>query len=170
MQFDKNTPREDAQIQGETFSIPAPYDEGHTLNANEAMALNQLLKENVRNNFATRVKKAKEEGAFDPKQMQQDLEQYVSEYEFGVRRGGGGAQPVDPIEKEALNIAKDKVKQSLKSQGYKITDVGAEKINQLAQQVLDKYPKIREQAKQIVDLKRQTGEESMQLDVGQAAE
>lgn len=117
------------------------------------------------------MKKAKEdEGEPDVKKLQQELDQYVAEYEIGVRRGGGGSQPTDPVEKEAMALARDKVKQSLKSQGYKISDVGAEKINELAAQVLDKYPKLREQAKQIVDLKKQTGEESLQLEgVGQQA-
>jgi hypothetical protein len=172
MQFDKNTPRETATIQGQDFEIPSPFEEGHPCTANEAAALNQLLKENVRNNFANRVKKAVEDGTFDAKQMQKDLEQYVAEYEFGVRRGGsGGSTPVDPVEKEAMALARDKVKQSLKSQGYKISEVGAEKINELAAQVLEKYPKLREQAKQIVDLKKQTGEDALQLEgLDQAAE
>ena len=43
-------------IQGVTFNVPTPYAEGHVLATNEASALNQLLHENLRNNFASKVK------------------------------------------------------------------------------------------------------------------
>ena len=47
-------------IQGGQFQIPMPFSEGHTLNGPEASAMNQLFAENIRNNFAGKMKKAEE--------------------------------------------------------------------------------------------------------------
>ncbi len=48
-------------IQGANFNAPQPYDEGHVLTVNEASALNQVFAENLRNNFAARIKRSAEE-------------------------------------------------------------------------------------------------------------
>ena len=45
-------------IQGMGFAVPIVYAEGHPLTANQAAALNQVLAENLRNNFASKVKEA----------------------------------------------------------------------------------------------------------------
>jgi hypothetical protein len=50
---------EDVTIAGEVFKIDTPYTEGHTCTAGEASALNQVRHENLRNNFAKKVKDAK---------------------------------------------------------------------------------------------------------------
>jgi hypothetical protein len=165
MDFNDQTPRRNVTISGFQFSIPEPIEEGHQVNANEAAALNQVLAENVRNNFAARVKKAQENGE-DQDTLQAELDQYVAEYEFGVRRGGGGATPSkDPVEKEAENLAKAKVKEALKAKGHKISDVSNEKIAELTRNALDKYPEFREQAKQIVEARQSVGSEIME-DIG----
>ena len=93
MQVSKKTPREDITIQGETFSCPVPFAEGHVCTLHEANALNQLTKENVRNNFAPRVKAGKENST-DPAQIASDFEAYVVGYEFGERKGGGPQERV----------------------------------------------------------------------------
>ena len=45
-------------IQGESFSVDMPYSEGHVCTSTQAGALNQTRAENLRNNFASSVKKA----------------------------------------------------------------------------------------------------------------
>ena len=107
MDFNKEPPTGAVVIQEYTFSIPKPFAEGHVCTGAEADVLNQTLAENIRNNTAGRVKKAVAEGSFDHALMQAEIDAYVKEYEFGVRRGRG---PVDPIEREALAIAKEEVK------------------------------------------------------------
>ena len=166
MDFNDQTPRRNITIAGVQLSVPEPITEGHQVNENEAAALNQVLAENVRNNFANRVKKAQENGE-DTESLQQELEAYVADYEFGVRRGGGGgsATSKDPVEKEAMALARAKVKEALKSKGHKISDVANEKINELAANALEKHPEFREQAKQIVEARQGVGEEIMQ-DIG----
>jgi hypothetical protein len=163
MDFNDQTPRRNVTISGVQFSVPEPIAEGHKVNENEAAALNQVLAENVRNNFANRVKKAQEAGE-DPSALQAELDQYVGEYEFGVRRGGGGGatSSKDPVEKEAEALAKAKVKEALKSKGHKISDVSSEKISELTKNALEKYPEFREQAKQIVEARQSVGSELME--------
>ena len=57
MKFDPTTPTANCTVQGLSFACPQPYAEGQTLSEKEAGALNQLLIENVRNNFANDVDK-----------------------------------------------------------------------------------------------------------------
>lgn len=144
------TPREEITIAGQIFTVHRPYFEGHILSANEAAALNQVFGENLRNNFAGTVKKAVEAGAFDHPTHQDLLDAYATSYEFGVRKareGGGSTRtPKDPVEAEALSIAKDKVRAAIKAKGGNPKDYSAADIASLAAQVLDKYPQIREVA------------------------
>ena len=44
------------KVEGLIFNAPAPYRQGHILNENEANTLNQTFAENLRNNFAKKVK------------------------------------------------------------------------------------------------------------------
>lgn len=159
MQINKSTPRNEVTIAGAVFAMPAPYKEGHALNANEAAAMNQLLAENVRNNFAKTVKDANGDvGALQPK-----LDEYVKTYEFGVHKGGGVR--LDPVEREAMNIAVGKVKDALRKKGHKVADVGNEKINKMAKETLDKFPQIRQQAKVIVDQRASIGADALDIAV-----
>lgn len=137
-------------IQDVTFTIPAPYSEGHVLVANEAAALNQLLGENIRNNFAAKMKKAKEEG----KTLgQSDLDEYAASYSFGVRSGGG--PKLDPIEREARILAAEQVKKLFKQKGIKIKDAEESgKLEEFTTKLLEKYPAIRDQAKAIVEARQ----------------
>lgn len=144
-----STPREQYTIAGKTFNVFQPYAEGHVLTSNEAASMNQTFAENVRNNFAKRVKEASDAGTFDQDMFQSQLDDYMDSYEFGQRTGGGG-RVSDPVEAEALRIAKDKVRQSLAKQGKKVADYTTAAITQAAKDVLAKYPQIRETARAIV--------------------
>lgn len=126
-------------IAGKAFSVEARYSEGHTLSANEAAALNQTFFENLRNNFASKAK----EGA-----TQEDFDAYALSYQFGVRTGGGGSR--DPIEVEAMRIARDQIRQTIKERGLNISDYSAESISTAASRLLERDPSIREIAKERV--------------------
>ena len=131
----EQTARVEITIAGETFSVPQPYSAGDVLNANEASALNQTYAENIRNNLASKVKEQKEAGSFEHDVFQGQVDDYVSGYEFGVRTGGG--RTGDPVQQEAMAIARDAVRRSLaKRPDVKLSDVPASKITELAKGVL----------------------------------
>lgn len=123
-------------ISGTQFDIPAPYSEGHTLNAAEASVLNQTFLENIRNNAAGRIKAAKEkmgesfsvdtpvggEGEDASKTLRQLISDYANTYQFGVRTTRT-AEPVDPVEREARVIAREVLAKALKEKGVKKADL-----------------------------------------------
>lgn len=153
-------------IQGLEFVVPVRYAEGHVVTANEAAALNQTYHENLRNNFANTIRAKKEElfgvkgedgkvsipddAALDDEQLselQSRLDAYAAEYEF-ARRTGGGRAPADPVEKEALNLAKQAIRTALRSQNRK---ADADTIEAAAKQLVDQNPLFRETARQRVE-------------------
>src|SRR3954462_13657602 len=113
------TPRSNITIAGKSFSVPEPYAEGHVLTVNEAATLNQTYAENIRNNMASKVaaaieaEKADTPVPYDHTAMQTAVDDYVANYEFGVRRGVTG----DPVEREALNAARELVKNAIRTKG-----------------------------------------------------
>lgn len=92
-------------ISGEAFEVSAPYLAGHVLNEAEAKVLNQTRAENIGNNFRAAVKKALEEGKID--EVRAAIADYDSKYEFSMTTA---RTPIDPIEAEAIKIAKEVVK------------------------------------------------------------
>jgi hypothetical protein len=84
------------KIMGLQFEVRAPYSAGHLCTAGEARALNQTRLENIRNNLAAKAK----QGAL----TQEYGDTYIASYEFGERTGGSRTH--DPIEAEALEIAR----------------------------------------------------------------
>jgi hypothetical protein len=92
-------------ISGEAFTVSAPYAAGHVLTEAEAKVLNQTRAENIGNNFRSAVKKALEEGKLDDVRAQ--IADYDNRYEFSMTVT---RQPIDPIEAEAIKIAKEVVK------------------------------------------------------------
>lgn len=127
-------------IQGKSFSIPAPYAEGHVLNANEAGAVNQLFAENIRNNFAGLMKKAEDKRKEDGTTAlltQADLDKYAETYKFGVRSGSGPR--LDPVEREMRKMAETQVKALLSSKNIALKALPEGKYDELVEKVLAKY-------------------------------
>lgn len=129
MQLETNTPRVEATINGFSVTVPQPYAEGQPLTAITAAILNQTFKENISNNTRAQLKagyvatEGGEAQPYDDTSAQALIDKYVTEYEPGVRRGGGGeARVVDPIEREARKIATDKARELIKAQGGKVAD------------------------------------------------
>lgn len=167
MDVNKETPRNEITVQGVTLSAPAPYAEGHVLAENEAAVLNQTLAENLRNNFSRKVKAVVDEAGgednIDLNALQQEFDAYVAEYEFGVRRSGGGQPKLSPQEREARKIAKEAVKESIKEKGYKITDVPAAKITELADSLVEKDDFYMKEAKRRLDAAKKAAEQTIDL-------
>lgn len=97
--------RVELTIGGSAFTVMERYEEGHELTAGEASALNQTLRENVRNNLA------KKEGL-----DQAGVDAYANEYQFGVRTPGVG-RTTDPVISEFMRLARAKIKDALKTAG-----------------------------------------------------
>lgn len=140
MEIAPNTDTKTITVQGIKLDVPQPYDEGHPLTDAEAQALNQVLAENLRNNFATRIRAAKDEAekagntySPDADELQKEMNTYVTEYEFGAKRGGGGSSTahLDPVEKEMHNLAKQAIKTAIQAKGIRIKDVPKDKMDEL---------------------------------------
>lgn len=153
MQHTASTPRVGITVASVALLAIAPFAEGHVLTPNEANVLNQTLAENLRNNFASVVRDRLairgEDGKAtdqlraatdaDKAELQAAFDKYITEYEFGVRRAG--ARVVDPIEKEALSIAKDAVKSALAKKGFKLGDGEGQVGKAKFQELVDGYSK-----------------------------
>lgn len=142
-------------ISGKPYQVAPRYTEGHTLTANEASALNQTYFENIRNNFAGKAK----EGA-----TQEDLDAYASGYQFGVRTGGGGGSR-DPVESEAMNLAREHVKKTITKAGKKLSDYTAKAISEAAGKLVEQNPSFREAAKKRVEEMRSIASDSVGEDI-----
>ncbi len=157
----QNSPRSTITIQGLQFSVPAPFVEGHTLRQNEAEVLNQTYAENIRNNFAGKVKVAlAADEALDPNALQIQLNQYVEGYDFGVRRGFGERAVRDPIATEARKLASEAVRKALQKKGISIKEIGKEKYKELVDSIFTKNAEVlTARAREIIKLKSSIGEE-----------
>lgn len=160
------TPVSNITIQGIAFEVDRPYKEGsHALTAGEAHALNQTRAENLRNNFAPTVRKAFDEyrkanslpddsevaaTAIDADALQGEFDKYAEKYAFAPGSGGGLRTPVDPVQREAIRIATEKVKGALQAKNIKINSVSKDRMAELVQQVIGKYPDITAEAQRRV--------------------
>jgi len=106
-------------INGLEFEISEPYTEGHTISAIEARVLNQTRAENIGNNTRAKIKEMQEAGNPD-----QEIFDYVSGVDNSYVFTAGGvsrARKLDPVEREAVKIARDLLKAHLANDGRKLT-------------------------------------------------
>ena len=149
-------------IAGREFQVDPRYAEGHVLNVNEASALNQTFFENLRNNFAGKMK----DGAIPEAELDSKFAEYAASYAFGVRTGGGGGSR-DPVEVEAMNLARDAIKkgiQNLFASGKstkKVGDYSAKAISEAAAKLIEQNPVYREKAKERVAQMQEVAGESV---------
>lgn len=149
-------------IQGQTFRVPIRYAAGHALTEGEASALNQTLHENLRNNFAKKVAEGVEAGV-PLETLQQQLDDYANDYQFGVRTGGGGFRG-DPVMTLAMGIARELVRTAIKAKGYDMDDWPAPKISQAAKALLEQQGtdgKIISTARKQVEAEKEAAKEAM---------
>lgn len=165
--FTAETPRKDITVAERTFTIPLPYVEGHALTSGEASHMNQLLVENVRNNVAGKLKV--KEGEAPVQFSQDDFDKYVTEYEFGVRKAGGGSEAkLSPLEREARRIARETLDAALKAQDKTIdrkSEDGKAKYEELISQLAAK-PKIVAEAQKRINSLSKISVEELGLDLG----
>jgi hypothetical protein len=131
-------------IQGYKFEVPPhtidPYVVGYTLSEEgEAHALKQTKMENLRNNFAPRIKVALNgaETLTDDqvKGLQSDFDKYAEEYKFGVRSGVTRTR-LDPLTREMLSLAKADFKRAYEAKFDEKPDT--ELVNERAEELIDK--------------------------------
>ena len=158
-------PSHNITIQGLVFPARQIFDEGHTLSAVEAGVMNQTRDENLRNNYAAKIKSFMKEGKIEKIENLSDEQKadlvakfptFEEAYEFGSR---GGAREVDPVRKQALLFATDSVKKALQKKGHKLSEVGADKIKEMAEAAIVKYPKFMEKAESVVAARQEAAAE-----------
>ena len=148
MNITDSTPRVARKIGGKTaggdevsvtVQVPQPYAPGaRELTEGEASALNQIVAENLSNNLRQKIvdgqldREGKPTGtAHTDETAQVIVDEYLAEYELGVRRAGSGEPRVtDPVEREARRIAREKAKELIKAQGGKPSDYDLAPITQ----------------------------------------
>lgn len=115
-----------AIILGLEFPVSWPFSAGHICTEAEAKTLNQTRKENLGNNFRKRVVDALEAdtkagNTDESSKLAAEFADLDAKYVFTL--AGVGAVRMDPIEREARNLAKDAVKQNLAAKGRKLSDI-----------------------------------------------
>ncbi len=169
----KNTPATDTteapagpsqlKIQGLLFPFISRYSAGHVMTAEEALVLDQTLAENLRNNFASKIRaKAEEIAKATPEgetprgfteeeltSLQNDFQAYAQSYVFRAPRAGSG--PVDPIERTARKMAKELVMTALAAKNIKHTSLPEGKMEEFITAVLARKPEIMDEAKRRVE-------------------
>jgi hypothetical protein len=119
-------------IQGHSFDATQPYLAGHVVTEAEAKALNQVRAENLRNNFASKIKSVQGEAeALTEEQLVQlraEFATYDAEYVFTLASVGGGKRETDPVAAEAKKIAKQTISDKLKAAGKKVSDIAPETL------------------------------------------
>jgi hypothetical protein len=83
-------------ILGLRFDVQSPYCAGHVCTKGEDRALNQRRLESIRNNLAAKAKQGALTQAYG--------DAYAASYQFGER--SGGSRTHDPVEAEALEMAR----------------------------------------------------------------
>lgn len=145
--YTEETKKKTITIAKVEYSIPQPFTEGHICTQNEANALNQLLAENCRNNFAERVKKAE-----DVKPSQEEFDKYVAGYEFGIRSVASS----DPVEKEMRKIVEANLATWLAGKGLSKSKMPKEEYENTVETVMqNNYEMLHEQASKIIELRSQ---------------
>ena len=141
---------EDIVIQGETFKeVYSPsYQSGHVCTEVEAEVLNQTERENLRNNFARKVKDAKEKegGTLSPdtlNSLTEELKQLAENYQFNVRQ----PRQTDPVMAIAMDLVLTKLQNALKAQGVKSKDVAISDLRAKAKSMIEANPVILEKAR-----------------------
>lgn len=129
-------------VAGLTFAAPSPYSAGHVLTETEANVLNQTFAENLRNNFAPKVKKAVEDAGeaglseTAREALMAEFATYATEYTFGTSGGPRGARgPVDPVAVVGTDLAKADVMAQMNKRGLKFPKA---KIAELAKALFEK--------------------------------
>lgn len=118
------------------FTVSQPYAAGHVVTEAEAKALNQVRAENIRNNMASKVAIAYGDAPTEEitaETIGQIVADYDAAYVFTLASVGGGRKPTDPVETEALRMARQTLTDALRKKGTTLKAVteasGKDKID-----------------------------------------
>lgn len=150
------TATSDIQIQGLTFSYTTPYVAGHPLTEGEANQLNGVRGENLRNNFASKIKDARAEAEKERGEgaelteeviaaLQAEFSQRDAEYAFTGKRQSRG--PVDPVMAKAKSMARETINSALRTKNIKPSDLAEGKMDELIGKYLENHPEVVEEAR-----------------------
>ncbi len=149
MEIAANCPVEVVSVGGvSNLNVPIPIAAGHKCTENEAHALCQLLKENLRNNLRERIKKAKTDGV-NQAGCQKILDEYIQSYTFG-KAGGGGGRQTDPIMAEAVDNAKKLLRRAYSEKGVKLSTISAADLTKKALALIERRPELLKKAAKVV--------------------
>lgn len=105
-------------INGTAFELSDPYSEGHVCNVAEARVLNQVRSENIGNNLRSKIKDLLDAG--DTLGAQAAVAEADKLYTFNHATVTATSKKIEPVEREALTIARDVIKRKLAETGRKI--------------------------------------------------
>ena len=116
-------------VYNHTFTVPDRYAEGYALKTNEATALNQLMAELISHKLRGGPLEALKRGETPNAEQIAAAEALIAEqsqsFEFGAGRGSGEGRVVrSPLEREALAIARVKVREKIKANGMSLAKKG----------------------------------------------
>src|SRR5262245_41249255 len=116
-----------------SFEIDDIFEAGHDCDEAEAEELNRSRRKNIQNNWGIRVKRFLSEGAVTQERLEnlrQQFTEYARDYRFGTRL----TRPqVDPVQREAERIARNKVLKRLRESGEIYTE---EDVDRRVEEVL----------------------------------
>lgn len=163
-------------VYNHTFDVPDRYAEGHTLVANEATALNNLMAEMISHKIRSGPLDALSRGETPNDEQIAAANALIAEqaqsYQFGAGRVGGAGRVVrSPLEAECITIARKEVRAALAKKNLKLAKKGESardgeypfdafeaKVEEVA-----KMDKVVAQAKKV--LRAREGGESVDVDI-----
>ena len=161
------------KVQGMIFSYSPKYFEGHVLTSVEAEVLNQTFGENLRNNFASRIRdaadklaeglpegeKARDFTEEEKTAFANDFAAYANEYTFKAPRVGAG--PTDPVDAETKKIAKAIILAHLAKKNIKASTLPEGNLETMIKGLIVKQPQIRDEAIRRVEALKSAGVDAL---------
>jgi hypothetical protein len=127
------------------FLAPQPYHAGHVLNEAEAKALNSLLADKLRSNFAAKLRKDLGQGSIPADRLpayRMEFANFAEKYKFQRWTAS------DPVERAARKIAEAIVKERLRQDG--LGDLTNEEFQSLISEFAG-HERVLEEAQRRVD-------------------
>lgn len=135
-------------IQGMKFEFEDRYAEGYVLNTGEARALNNLLRENLRNNFSSKLRTARENGLPD-ETIREMFASYARTYNFTAV--SGELNNVTKLERMMRDMAKQVVEATAAKAGKSTKSFNDDQWDVAIAMVLRNRPDIRAEAERQLD-------------------
>lgn len=132
------------RIGTEDFEVQDHYErEGLDLPPMEQAALDFVFHQMLQKIFGRLVKAQKDAGILDKPGMQEIISAFAKDYSFGDRS--------KKVLQEATKRAKDHIKEQIKLDGYKLSQVTTENLNELTADLVESAPIWKANAEEMVD-------------------